>query len=198
MKTITLNTPITFNATGDKYSIIEQTPTGFQFKPIKFEKGLQPVPRTFEEVKEEFLAGQIDIEGFEHNEADIRLVELLMDGYIKQGEIESLKESMVNLANEKSNLESKLTEQTELLQQKESTLLTNESTISEQQGQINEQKGVIMGLNDEISNLKNSLNKEKLEHSTTKGKWKEEKKNWEAEKKQFETTIAGLEAMAEN
>lgn len=55
-KEITLGTRIVFTATGEKYSIIEQTATGFQFKPIKFEKGLATVPRTFEEVKDEFLS----------------------------------------------------------------------------------------------------------------------------------------------
>lgn len=183
MKTITLTTKITFNETGDKYAIIEQTPSGFQFKPIKFEKGLPTVPRTFEEVKEEFLSKHISIEGFEHNEADSTLVELIMDGYIKQSEIESLKNCAVDLASEKGKMEA----QNQI----------HETAISEQQVSIQEQKDYIQGQKDEITNLKVQIINFKTSLEIAKREHEDDKANWESEKQKFEETIEGLQAMAE-
>lgn len=204
MKTITLSTKITFNATSDKYSIIEKTATGFQFKPIKFEKGLPTVPRTFEEVKEEFLSSQIDIEGFEHNDADNRLVELLMDGYIKDSLIDEYKSSLSAITSAKQELDGKYIEQSQLVSQHEATIKSHEATISEQQESIQEQKDYMQGQKDtitgqakeitniksQVSNLQAELEKEKQERST-------EKSNWESEKQKYEVTIEGLQAMAE-
>lgn len=214
-KEITLGTKIIFTATGEKYSIIEQTVTGFMFKPIKFEKGLPTVPRTFEEIKNEFLSGEIDIENFEHNDADNRLVELIMDGYIKASEIKSLIDCSADLASEKGKLESQLTEKDGLLQQKETTLqenektiLAHEATISEQQDAIQEQKDFMQGQKDtiqeqtnilkitkettielgkQISELNAELEKEKQAHAT-------DKENWNEEEEKYKSTIEGLEA----
>lgn len=149
MKTITTSTKITFNATGEKYAISERTETGFQFKPIKFEKGLPTVPRTFAEIQEEFLSSQIDIEGFEHNENDSRLVELIMDYYIKDTQITEIKNTL-SVANTKA--------------------IQNEKTISEQQNTIQQQKNAIQGYKDEIakySSDKQNWEKEKEEYKTT-------------------------------
>lgn len=210
-KTISLNTKITFLATGDKYSIREQTSTGFQFKPIKFERGLPSVPRTFEEVKQEFLNNQIDIEGFEHIESDNTLVELIMDGYIKDSLITEMQLSISEIQTSKAEAERKVTEQAELITQQQGAIKAHEEAISENQIEIgdkhtlievqktqideltaqvsfrdNQLQTVVSGKENEIATLKS-------EHETQNATQKAE---WEKEKQAYEKTIAGLEVMA--
>lgn len=146
MKTITIGTKITFNATGDKYSIIDRTETGFQFKPIKFEKGLPTVPRTFEEVKDEFLSSQIDIEGFEHNETDNCLVELLMTIDIKDIAIRNLNNNLNNNINKSENI----------ISEKDKKITSQEATIKEQLNSIAAKEKEISDLNSKYAANKNN------------------------------------------
>lgn len=190
MKTITLGTKITFSETGDKYSISEQTPTGFQFKPIRFEKGLPTVPRTFEEIKEEFLSSQIDIEGFEHTDTDNRLVDLIMDGYIKGTNISETTNTLSAVTNEKMGLDAKCSEQAQVISQ-------HEATIQEQQKSIQEQKDYAQGQKDEITNLKVEIVNLRTSLEIAKKEHEDDKSNWESEKQKYEVTIDGLQAMAE-
>lgn len=197
MKTIAIGTKITFNATSDKYSIIEQTATGFQFKPIKFEKGLPTVPRTFEEVKEEFLSSQIDIEGFEHNDADNRLVELLMDIYIKETLIGEYKNSITGLTEAKNQLSETIKAQTNTIAENDKTILAHEATISEQQEVIQEQKNAIQGYKDSITAKEKEINELKSKISTSEAQFEKEKNEWEIQEEKYKSTIEGLEAMVD-
>ena len=165
MKTITLNTRITFTATGEKYYILEQTESGFQFKPIKFEKGLPTVPRTFEEIKDEFLSNQIDIDGFEHSEADNVLVSLIMEAYIKDSLINGYKDSLSTITIEKDGI-----------------IERQEKAITEQQRTIQQQKNAIQGYNDEIANLSTIFNNQKEQ-------WLEDEKEYKKVIEGFEATI---------
>lgn len=207
-KEITTATSIKFNATGDKYKIISQTSTGFEFKPVKFEKDLPTVLRTFEEVAEQFLNGDIDIDGFEHNDSDNMLVKLIMDGYMKDSLIQEYKVSVSTITNEKTEVEGKLSlsetscadlknqnsEQASTIQSQEQKILSHEATISEQQTVLQEQKDFMQGQKDAITerdktilNITSKLEKEKQSHESDIQEWNKEKEG-------FETTIEGLEA----
>lgn len=196
-KQISLKTKITFLETGDKYAISEHTATGFQFKPIRFERGLPSVPRTFAEVKQEFLNKHIDIEGFEHNEADDKLVELLMDGYIKDSTLAECEASIAGIKNANAGLAEKIAEQTELITTHEAKILTHETTIAEQQGTISQQKDLLQTQKDELTTINESLVKLSLELKMLKEDYNSDKIGWEKEKNAYEKTIIGLEAVTE-
>lgn len=197
-KEIKVGTKITFTATGDKYAISEQTSTGFQFKPIHFNKGLPTVPRTFQELKEEFLSSQIDIEGFEHNDIDDAIVELIMNGYIHQIEIELI-------TGEKTTLQAKVDEQVVLLSQKDTAIQEKETSIEAHHGTITQltvendtHKQTIdahvknlQAKEQEIKELSGSLSYYKSETERLVA----EKLEWQKQETEYQKTIAGFELM---
>lgn len=193
-KQIQLGTPITDNGTNIKYSIIEIRKDGFVCKSISSAKKIPNEEFTFEEIAKLFTENNINIGDFEHTDADNRLVDLLMQVYIKDSLIGEFKDS-VNVATlDKNNLSVKFSEQELLLAEKDKTIEDQESgikeketkieqhekTISEQQTTMQEQKDFIQGQKDELETLEN------------------QKSQWLIDEQEYKNTIAGLESTVES
>ena len=137
-KKITIGTTLKDNPTNISYAIVELLKDGFNCKPKTSAKNIQHEKYTFEEIQSLFKEGTIDIEGFEHNEADDRLVFLIIEGYIKDSLINEYKSSLSDTITDKTSIESSLNENELLMKQREETITDQEQTIHDQSNEISE------------------------------------------------------------
>ena len=185
-KEIIIGTPITDNGTNIKYSIIEVRKDGFVCKSISSAKKIPNEEFTFEEIAKLFTENNINIGDFEHNDADNRLVDLLMQIYIKDSLLGEFKDSVSTVTLDKNNISAKysemellLAEKDKNLEEQEKNIQQHEKTISEQQTTMQEQKDFIQEQKDELETLK------------------KEKEKWLIDEEEYKNTIAGMESTIE-
>lgn len=114
-KEIQINTAIRDIATNTKLVLINIEHDGFVFKPISARKTLQNEKYTFDEFKQLFTAKEIDIDGFDHNEFDTRLVLLIVDKYINASLIAQKEELVNNTTASKEELLKQIEEQDKII-----------------------------------------------------------------------------------
>jgi len=167
-KGIKINTAIKDNPTNISYIIVEVEKDGFNCKPKTSAKNIKNEKYTFEEIQKLFAENTIDIEGFEHNDNDNRLVSLIMDCYIKDSVINEYKTSFSDINNSKVELDGRFSEQELLMQEREKAITEHETTIQEQTSYIAVLKQDLHTNKLELDTIKADLDSTKVELSTIK------------------------------
>lgn len=206
-KKITIGTILKDNPTNISYAIIELLKDGFNCKPKTSAKNIQHEKYTFEEIQNLFKNNTIDIEGFEHNEADDRLIFLIIEGYIKDSLINEYKSSLGGTITEKTSIENSLNDTELLMKQIQETITEQEGIIHNQTNELAELRvikadydlikpelknvkiefeSIKINLETKLQTVNADLDKEKLERAA-------EKELWEKEKVEYENTIQGME-----
>lgn len=197
-KEIIVGTNIKDNATSIRYKLIQIEKDDFIFKPITALKSLQNEKYSFDEFKNLFINNEINIEGFEHNEADERLVSLIIAQYIKDSLLAEKAQEVNSTNASKEELSLLITQQQETITAHENTISNQAIEIANLEGEQEQNKDIIathqatisnQGI--EIENLKKQIEKQTQEHSTQI----EDYKNQIAE---FEKTIQGMELMKQD
>lgn len=202
-KQIIIGTTLKDNPTNISYVIVELLKDGFNCKPKTSAKNIQHEKYTFEEIQKLFIDSTIDIEGFEHTDADSRLVVLIMEGYIKDSLINEYKSSLSNTTIDKTSIESNLKDNELLMKQQEQTITEQEQIIHDQSNEL-AQLRIIKSEYDlikpELQDVKiklDNISQEFLTLNTNvakeKAEWVLEKELWEKEKLEYENTIQGME-----